>query len=139
MSPWLFVVIGGSEIFALYLIWKLWCSNDYLFFKIGLTFIALIPILGPILAYWLGSFPSSLPLGLRDWAPNSGDFLARWGHVLSEKNPDKRKAMWEEAARKEPGNGSQSISQNKEEGKSTRKSKRAKRGQILQNNIVILC
>lgn len=88
------VVILLSEMVALRLIWKLWCSGDHLFFKISLSCIALLPVLGPLLLVWISNFPSRVPYQFRDNYRYSTDVFDRWRHVFADKNPVRRFRNW---------------------------------------------
>lgn len=61
---WVAVIV--SELIALALIWRLWRSDDHLFFKISLSLFALLPILGPLLTWWIANFPNVAPRILQD-------------------------------------------------------------------------
>ena len=52
------IVIFVSELVAIFVIWHPWRSADFLFMKIGLSVIAVIPILGPVVALWIANFPN---------------------------------------------------------------------------------
>jgi hypothetical protein len=83
-----------SEVVAIWLIWRLWRSSDALFFKISLTVFALIPLFGPFLVFWIGNFPNSKPMIMRDIAPRWTDFYDRWRHVLEARSPHQRFRRW---------------------------------------------
>jgi hypothetical protein len=83
-----------SEVVAVWLVWRLWRSTDALFFKISLTLLAWIPLLGPLMVFWIGNFPSSKPMILRDMAPRRTDFYDRWRHVLEARSPHQRFRGW---------------------------------------------
>ena len=95
MSIWI-VVIVTSELIALWLIWKLWRSNEHLLFKIALSILAFVPVLGPFFVIWNGSFPSEKPRILQDRLPKQSDFYNRWRHVFEEKSPVRRYRYWRE-------------------------------------------
>ena len=89
-----FWVIALSEAFALWIIWRLWRSGDHPFFKVALTAVALIPILGPIIALWIGNFPDPAPRILRDQVRTRTDFYDRWRSVLNARDPENRFQLW---------------------------------------------
>ena len=91
-----FWIVLASELIALWIVWRLWRSTDHLFFKIVLSVFALIPVLGPILALWIGNFPSVKPRILRDRLRYRPDSYDRWRHVLEERNPITRFRYWRE-------------------------------------------
>lgn len=90
------IAIAISELVAVVLIWRLLKSDDHPFFKVALSLLALIPILGPVLVLWLSNFPSSQPTALRDQYRYSTDVLDRWRSVFSEKNPHTKFRKWKE-------------------------------------------
>ena len=92
----LMVITVLSEAVALWLVWRLWRSSDAMFFKISLTLLALIPLFGPLMVLWIGNFPSSKPMILRDLRPRSTDFFGRWRHVLEARSPHQRFRRWRE-------------------------------------------
>jgi len=83
-----------SEVVAIWLIWRLWRSSDALFFKISLTVLAFIPLFGPLIVLWVGNFPSSKPMIMRDMAPRRTDFYDRWRHVFEARSPHQRFKRW---------------------------------------------
>lgn len=60
-----FWIILASEVLAAWVIWRLWRSSDHAFFKVSLSLIALVPVLGPVIALWASNFPSAAPPVLR--------------------------------------------------------------------------
>jgi len=88
------VAVLISEMVALWLIWKLWRSGDHLFFKISLSCIALLPVLGPLLVVWMSDFPPRVPYQFRDNHRYSADVSDRWRDVFAEKNPVRRFRKW---------------------------------------------
>jgi hypothetical protein len=92
----------ASEVVAAWIIWRLWRSDDHLFFKISLSLIALLPLLGPLLVLWVGNFPSKLPLVLQDRLRRSPDVFDRWRNVLEERNPIRRFRQWRNLMAKPP-------------------------------------
>lgn len=90
---WLIVVLI-SELMATWLIWRLWRSGDHLFFKISLSALALVPVVGPLLVLWIGNFPPAQPRALQDQMPKTTDVYDRWRHVFEETNPVRRFRKW---------------------------------------------
>lgn len=86
-------IVVASELVAAWVIWRLWRSNDHVFFKVSLSLIALIPVLGPVIALWAGNFPERgapilrVPVG-------RGFFFDRWRHVLHGRSPALRFRYW---------------------------------------------
>ena len=90
------VVVLASELVALWLIWKVWRSDDYIFFKVSLSILALIPVVGPVLVLWIGNSPPIQPYALQDKLRNRTDVYDRWRPVFEEKNPVRRFRKWRE-------------------------------------------
>jgi hypothetical protein len=95
-NPTFVAIVVVSELVAAYVLWRIWTSSDFLFLKISRSLIAVIPIFGPILALWLGSFPSAVPRIMQDQQPRQANFYDRWRHVFEEKNPIRRFLLWRE-------------------------------------------
>jgi hypothetical protein len=89
-----FGVVVISELVAAWLIWRLWRSQEHAFFKIALSVIALIPVLGPVVVLWVGNLPSVKPRILRDQQRYRPDFYDRWRHVFEAKNEKTRYRRW---------------------------------------------
>lgn len=85
-----------SEALSLWLIFRLWRSDEHVFFKISLSLLALIPLLGPVLVLWIGNFPSVKPRILQDRLRYQTDVYDRWRHVLEARNPVRRFRSWRE-------------------------------------------
>lgn len=93
-TPALWVVVF-SEAVALWLIWRLWRSEDPIAFKAVLSLVALLPVVGPVLVLWICNFPPRKPRILQDRVRNSSDFYDRWRHVLETRNPVRRFRYWQ--------------------------------------------
>ena len=89
-----FWVIALSELLAVWVIWRLWRSADHIVFKVALSLIALIPVLGPIVAIWISNFPESAPKVLQDRWRGRTDVYDRWRGTLNERNPERRLQRW---------------------------------------------
>jgi hypothetical protein len=104
MNPgahWLgLIAVSLSELFALWLIFMLWRSDDHLFFKVSISLLALIPFIGPLAALWIGHFPVALPPALQNRRRYRTEVMDRWRHVIDEKNPVRRKHAWREVMRR---------------------------------------
>jgi len=72
-----FWVVALSEAIAVWIIWRLWRSADHRFFKVALTLIAPIPVAGPLIALWIGTFPNPAPRILRDQVRTRSDLYDR--------------------------------------------------------------
>ena len=94
------IAIVVSELFTVYLVLRLWKSNDHPFFKVVLSLFALIPFLGPIIVLWLANFPNSSPPALRDQRRSTTDVLDRWRDVMNEKNPQAKFNKWKQVMEK---------------------------------------
>jgi hypothetical protein len=93
-APAVWIVLV-SEAVALWVILKLWRSADQVFFKVSLSLLALIPVLGPLLALWISDFPEVEPEVLQAPRPR-GAFFERWREVLEARNPVRRFRKWRE-------------------------------------------
>jgi hypothetical protein len=100
------IIVLVSEVVALWLIWKLWRSDDHLFFKVSLSLLAFLPVLGPLLVIWIGNFPDSNPHVLQDRLRFRADVYDRWRHVLEQKNPTWRFRYWRELMDRHRNKGS---------------------------------
>jgi hypothetical protein len=87
-------VVALSELVAAWIIWRLWRSEEHVFFKASLSILALIPVVGPLFAIWIGNFPDKVPSILQDRYRYSSDVFDRWRHVHSEPNPKRRLQKW---------------------------------------------
>ena len=88
------IVVVLSELLSIWLIWRLWRSRDHLFFKISLSALAMIPVVGPLLLMWLRNFPEKVPGIFQDRDRYTADVSERWRHVHSEPNPKRRLRKW---------------------------------------------
>jgi hypothetical protein len=92
--PWFEIFVAISELIAVYLIWKLWKTDDYLIFKICYSLLALIPFLGPFFVLWSTNIPSRQHASFQDRERYRADVLDRWRHVVEEKSPQKKFRLW---------------------------------------------
>ena len=83
-----------SELVALWLLWQLWHSQEPLVFKLPLSVLVFVPILGPLLVLWITRMPDPHLKAFRDEARYGADVFERWRHVWSEKDEAKRQAAW---------------------------------------------
>ena len=90
MTPFKIAVVGASWLMSLYLIWRLWVSEQHLFFKVSLLALVWIPVLGPLLVWWIWDFPPKVHPMFRDRHRYSSDVFGRWRHVHSEPNKKQR-------------------------------------------------
>lgn len=86
-------VVLISELVAFMLIRRLWRSDDNLVLKILLTVVALVPVLGPLLALWIVSFPDEAPASIQNQGPR-GNYYREWSRVIGERNPIRRFRLW---------------------------------------------
>ncbi|MGS5089348.1 hypothetical protein ACVC7V_22945 [Hydrogenophaga sp. A37] len=89
---WVVVLSGCVSVF---LIWRLWRSEEHLFFKVSLSVLGLLPVLGPLMMLWIGHFPSRVPAVFRDNGKYSSDVYEKWRHVHEEKDPVRRQEKWQ--------------------------------------------
>ena len=55
------LTVVASLILAIAMTIRIWTSDEHKFFKIGLTAIVFIPVLGPLAYLWISRWPSSSP------------------------------------------------------------------------------
>lgn len=60
-SSTLLLIVVISELVALYLIWRIWKSDDYLGMKIALSVLAIVPVVGTLGVLWIIGFPNPSP------------------------------------------------------------------------------
>ncbi|HPF26110.1 MAG TPA: hypothetical protein P5528_06370 [Steroidobacteraceae bacterium] len=71
-------IICLSWFVSLLCLYQLWRSSDYPFFKISLSLLLPIPLFGPVLYFWIRSFPQSKHPDLMDRSKYHTDVLDRW-------------------------------------------------------------
>ncbi|MCP2040003.1 hypothetical protein L1281_000582 [Neisseria sp. HSC-16F19] len=91
---WLYLLCAASEVLALWLIWRLWRSNEALFFKIAFSLLCLIPLLGPLFTLTFFNMPPPHHPAFKDNIRLHADVFDRWRHILSEKSPQARLQLW---------------------------------------------
>jgi len=101
---WFQISICSSELAAIFLIFKLWKSNEFLIFKICFSIIAIVPFLGPFFVLWGSNFPKPQHLAFQDRQRFGADVFDRWRHVLSEKNKLTKFRMWQATLEKKHKN-----------------------------------
>lgn len=94
-------IIALSTCVAAWLLVKLWRSQEHLFFKLTLSVLVFIPVLGPIMVLFYGINPPVQPKSLQDLSGKTIDVDNRWRHVFEEKNPVKRFHKWRERIKDE--------------------------------------
>jgi hypothetical protein len=62
-TQWVVLVI--STVISCFLLRSLWRSRDPLFFKLLLSLVGLIPLLGPLILLWNNLWPSRWPEGMQ--------------------------------------------------------------------------
>jgi hypothetical protein len=99
-EPGIWIVLA-SEVVACWVILRLWRSADRVSLKLMLSLVALIPVLGPLLAIWISDFPDVEPEVLQ--VPRGrGYFFARWREVLETRNPVRRFRKWRDLMNSDP-------------------------------------
>jgi hypothetical protein len=93
------VVVLVSEIVACWIIYRVWRSEDFLFFKVAYSAIAVVPVLGPILVLWSSNFPSRLPPELRDQWRSSPDVFDRWRGIFARHGMSEPLEAWRKLTR----------------------------------------
>ena len=91
--PAIWWVVAISELAALVLIVRVWRSNEGLALKVLISAIALIPVLGPLLALWIGAFPNAAPEALQDRG-SRGNYYRDWSPVIGARSPIRRFRRW---------------------------------------------
>jgi len=112
------VLIIVSEAVAIFLIWKIWLSVDFLMMKIAIRYCAYSHIgscLDPvdwkfpeqssvviaILTLWIGNFPNKAPLSLQNRGTR-GHYYLGWRPVFEARNGIRRFRLWREEAGQDP-------------------------------------
>ncbi len=96
VSPWLLALWAISSVAAVVLCVRLWRSRDELFFKITLSVLAFVPVLGPLFVLWVWKFPQSMHPELMDYSGTRGDVHERWRHVLEQFRKMPYRRRWRE-------------------------------------------
>ena len=86
--------IAASWLAAAILLLRLWRSAESTLIKIGLTLIAPIPVLGPVLILWISNFPRAAPAVFQDRSRYGSDVYERWSDVFKERNPHLKFRKW---------------------------------------------
>jgi hypothetical protein len=94
MTPFKIAVVSCSWLLSIYLVWILWRSEQHVFFKVSLTVLVWIPVLGPLLFWWISDFPSKVHPMFRDRSRYSSDVFDRWRAVHSDSDPQRRLGKW---------------------------------------------
>lgn len=96
------ITIALSEVFAVWLIWRVWNSDEYTLLKIGFSVIALIPVAGPLAVLWIANFPPIQPDGLKDSIGGySARFTQKWLDVFRAKTSKGRYKKYRRAIDKD--------------------------------------
>lgn len=66
-----------SELFSLYLIFRLWAKKDYLLLKVLAGLILLIPFLGPLMYFFIMHERTPVASGLKNTGPR-GEYTHGW-------------------------------------------------------------
>lgn len=94
VNPFVVAVIVASELASLFLIWKLWKSDEYLILKIPMTIIGLVPVFGPFAILWIVGMPTVKHRALQNrsntYVPTL-EVFDRWRSALDEKDEQERR------------------------------------------------
>lgn len=90
------LAIAASEVFAVWVIFMLWRSDEMLLLKVALTAIATFPVFDPLIVLWISNFPERAPEALQDSYKFSADVYERWIDVIQKKNPVAKFNKWKE-------------------------------------------
>lgn len=86
--------VAASWLVAAILLVRLWRSSESALIKIGLTAIAPVPVLGPLLILWIANFPKAAPAVFQDRSRYGSDVYERWEDVFKEKSPLLKFRKW---------------------------------------------
>jgi hypothetical protein len=86
-------VVAVSELVALVVVVRIWRSGELATLKILLSAIALIPLLGPLLALWISAFPNEAPENMQNRGFR-GNYYRDWSPVLGAHSPIRRFRRW---------------------------------------------
>ncbi len=87
-------VVALSWAIAVVLIVRVWRSPDPVLLKLTLTLICFVPILGPLIVYWISNFTDPIHPSLRDQQRYRSDVYDRWAHVLRMNDSVRRFEEW---------------------------------------------
>lgn len=88
------IVIAISELVALWLIVRVWRTSAHVAEKVGVTVVALLPVIGPVLALFLTNDSGPAHPAFRDNLIHQTDVLDRWRQIFEEKDPVSRRRKW---------------------------------------------
>jgi len=68
-----------SELFSLFLLWKIWTGKEYLVLKILLNFVVLVPFIGPIFYFFIIDETKAQDVSLRNQNKGTyGSYTQEW-------------------------------------------------------------
>src|SRR4051794_6506394 len=77
--PWPVLTIAVlSWLLSLHLLNRLWRSEDLLLIKLGLSLLQVAPLFGPLVYFWVQSFPTPMHHDLRDRWGFGADLTSMW-------------------------------------------------------------
>lgn len=88
------IIVALSTLLAVWLVYRLWRSEEHILFKVTLSVLVFVPILGPAMVLFFGITPPGQPEVFRDLDHRRADVDSRWRHVLGERNPVARFRAW---------------------------------------------
>lgn len=94
VSAWVMMSVGVSELCALYLIVRIYQSDEIPLFKIIFCGVALIPFFGPFLVLWINHYPVVDKAGPYRRSGRAMDDLALAREVLKEPDPLVKFQKW---------------------------------------------
>jgi hypothetical protein len=71
-------VVLGSTLVAVWLGIQVWKSRDPVILKVILTGILFVPLMGPLIVYWISNFPSRLHPDVQARNPKQINSYGRW-------------------------------------------------------------
>jgi hypothetical protein len=86
------LVVLTSWALGAWLVAKVWKNNDPAFLKILLTVLAVVPVVGPLVVYWVSNFPSRLHPDVQAKYKETVNVYGRWRTEDDEKPSPNRRA-----------------------------------------------
>ncbi len=93
-SHGLILAVSIGYLASIAVIRKIWSGTDHCLMKCGLTLVALVPLLGPLLALWIAHTPEPMAYELQDQSRYTTDVQDRWRPVIDEKRPISKFQKW---------------------------------------------
>jgi hypothetical protein len=72
------LIVLASWVVGAWLTVRVWKSHDPAFFKILLTILSFVPVIGPVVVCWISNFPSRLHPDVQARHPKTINAYGRW-------------------------------------------------------------